>query len=83
LLIAGAFLGLGIYTGHLWLSVPFGMTTAGAAWAVVSGGRHDLASRRMSRRGLDRRWVEGAAQDMYYQRASGELWHAIEMGLLL
>jgi hypothetical protein len=55
LLIAGAFLGLGIYTGHLWLSVPFGMTTAGAAWAVVSGGRHDLASRRMSRRGLDRR----------------------------
>jgi len=46
--------GLGIYTGNLWLSVPFGMTTAGAAWAVVSASRDDLASRRMSRRGLDR-----------------------------
>jgi len=55
LLIAAAFLALGIYTGHLWLSVPFGIATAIAAWAVVRARRNDLAARRMERRGLDRR----------------------------
>jgi len=55
LLIAAAFLALGIYTGHLWLSVPFGIVTAIAAWAVVRARRNDLAARRMERRGLDRR----------------------------
>src|SRR6266851_4051163 len=54
-LIAAAFLALGVYTGHLWLSVPFGIATAIAAWAVVSARRNDLAARRMERRGLDRR----------------------------
>jgi hypothetical protein len=51
LLIVAAFLALGIYTGNLWLSVPFGMAAAAAAWTVVSAGRNDLAARRMQRRG--------------------------------
>jgi hypothetical protein len=55
LLMAVAFLALGIYTGHLWLSVPFGIATAVAAWAVLSARRNDLAVRRMERRGFDRR----------------------------
>lgn len=55
LLIAAAFLALGIYVGNLWLSVPFGIATAVAGWAVISAGRNDLAARRMERRGSDRR----------------------------
>jgi hypothetical protein len=54
-LIAAAFLALGIYTGNLWLSVPFGIATALAAWAVVSAVRSDLAAGRMERHDLDRR----------------------------
>jgi heme exporter protein D len=55
LLIAAAFLALGIYAGNLWLCVPFGIATAVAAWAVVVAGRNDLAARRMERRGLARK----------------------------
>lgn len=55
-LIAAGFLALGIYTGNLWLSVPFGIATAFAAWAVVSAGRNDLAAGRMERRDLGCRY---------------------------
>jgi hypothetical protein len=48
LLIAAVFLALGIYAGNLWLSVPFGIATAVAAWAVASAGRSDLAARRIT-----------------------------------
>jgi hypothetical protein len=51
LLLSVAFLALGIYVGDLWLSVPFGIATAGAAWAVVNARRNDLAARRMQDRG--------------------------------
>jgi hypothetical protein len=52
LLIAAVFLALGIYVGNLWLSVPFGIATAVAAWTVVSAARTSRAARLMERRGL-------------------------------
>jgi len=51
LLLVAGFLALGIYVGNLWLSVPFGIATAIAVWAVVNAGRNALAARRMQRRG--------------------------------
>jgi hypothetical protein len=48
--IAAVFLAVGIYEGNLWLSVPFGIATASAAWVVISAARDDLAARRMERR---------------------------------
>jgi len=47
LLIAAAFLAVGVYTGNLWLCVPFGIAMAVAAWSVVSSRRNYLAARRM------------------------------------
>jgi hypothetical protein len=50
LVIAAVFLAVGIYKGNLWLSVPFGIATASAAWVVIRAARDDLAARRMERR---------------------------------
>jgi hypothetical protein len=48
--IAASFLTLGIFASKLWLSLPFGIATAAAAWTLVKAGRNALAIRRMQRR---------------------------------
>jgi hypothetical protein len=53
--IAAAFLALGVYSGIVVLSVPAGIATAGAAWAVARAIYSDLAVRRMERRHRDDR----------------------------
>jgi hypothetical protein len=49
-LIAAAFLALGLYTGWLLISVPFGIMTLLAGGAIVRAARADWAVRRIERR---------------------------------